>query len=208
MESLNQRHLKLKAELDNMDVNHKDYNALQLEVYNLMLQARDHDNTMEPRDYIPPSQYDVLLSDIGHNDLVGNISQRLNVTYLSRGEVGDFKSAVGILYGTNARPMVNLVVSSKRYKVPINVIFLVDTVSPALYVCDLAMQALGFTDNTPATFDLCFGGSTHEAVMSPLKVDGKEGHYKDINLIGATFLTKMQAKVTVDYKSNQVTLDF
>ena len=151
--------------------------------------------------YTPPSQYDVLLSDVGHIDLIENISQRLNVIYLSRGEVGYLKSVDGILYGTNARPMVNLVVSSKYHKVPINMIFMVDTCSPSLFVCDLAMKALGFTDDIPTNFDLCFGGSTHEAVR-------KEGHYKNINIIGATFLTKMRAKVTVDYKNNQVTLDF
>lgn len=52
------------------------------------------------KNYIPSSQYDVLLSDVGHNDLVENISQRLNVTYLSRGKISDLKSVDGILYGT------------------------------------------------------------------------------------------------------------
>jgi hypothetical protein len=134
-------------------------------------------NLIKPKNYIPPSQYNVVLTNINHNDLVGDISQRLDVTYLSQAEdAGELKSVVGILYGPNARPLINLVISSKLHKIPINVIFLIDTACPPLYVCDLAMKALGFTDNKPDTFDLWFGGSTHAAVMSPLEVDGKEGH--------------------------------
>lgn len=97
---------------------------------------------MESRDYIPPLQYNALLSDVSRGVLFGNISERLVIAYLSRGEVCHSKHVVGILYGTNARPMVNLVVSSKVHKIPINVVFLIDTCSPALYVCELAMKAL------------------------------------------------------------------
>ena len=164
--------------------------------------------TMEPRDYIPPTQYNVFLSDVSHNDLVGNISERLATTYLAPGEDVSQEPIKGILYGTNARPMVNLVVSSPRFKKKLNVIFLVDTGSPSLYVCETAMKALGFTDNIPGTFDILFRNITHTAVVSPTTVDGKDGHYKDINLIGATFLTKMRAEVILDYRANLVTLSF
>eukprot|EP00835_Amoeboradix_gromovi_P001756 NODE_87_length_21935_cov_0.397142.p7 type:complete len:263 gc:universal NODE_87_length_21935_cov_0.397142:16837-17625(+) len=172
-------------------------------------------NVMEPREYIKPSSYDVLLTDVKHNDLIGPIAERLGVEYLSQ-MGGDYKEGQsnvrGILYGTYYRPMVNLVVASKKFKKFINIIFLVDTGSPCLYICEKAMEKLGFTDHVPETFDLLFDSKTHEAVMSPsfMEIDGKreKGHYHDLNLIGASFLSKERARVAIDYAENTVTLSF
>lgn len=167
---------------------------------------RDQKIEMEPRDYVNPSKYDVLLSDVKHDDLIGPISERLETTYLEEQRDIQYdpkKGIPGILYGTNARPMINLVISSTKYKKPINIIFLVDTGSPCLYICETAMKALGFNENIPQTFLIEVGGidGTYEAVMSPLITDGKDGHYKDINLLGATFLLQADATVTLNYKA-------
>ena len=59
---------------------------------------------MEPRGYIPPSQYDVQLSDEKHDDLVGPISQRLGIRYLELKMI--ITIVDGVLYGTNWCPMV------------------------------------------------------------------------------------------------------
>lgn len=166
---------------------------------------------MEPRDYISPSEYDVLLSDVKHDDLIGPIAERLGIKYLEPQiePIPIEKDIKGILYGTNRCPMINLVVSTKRFKKPINVIFLIDTGSPCLYICQKAMEALGFLDAIPLTFDLRFRDRVYEAVMSPIKqLDGKDGHYHDINLIGATFLTNSRALLNIDYTENDVTLSF
>jgi hypothetical protein len=151
---------------------------------------------------LEPSEYDVVLTDVKHNDVIGPIAQ-MGVKYLEHHK--DFSQNVikGILYGTHCRPMINLVVSSKRFKKPVNVIFLVDTGSPCLYVCQTAMDALGFSNPVPQTFDLIFRGKAHEAVVSPLK-----GHYHDINLIGATFLSKTCATLDIDYGTNSVKITF
>lgn len=162
------------------------------------------DCLIEPRNFIPPSAYDVLLSDVHFDDLVGPIAERLEVGYLSEAiQPASQKHVRGVLYGTNMRPMVNLVVSTKRFKKLVNVIFLVDTGSPCLYLCEQAMEALGFKDNMPETFEMMFEGVPYEAVMSP-----KTGHYHDINLIGASFLSLTHACVTVDYLEKIVDVDF
>ncbi len=167
------------------------------------------DDVMEPRDYIQPSTYDVLLSDVKHDDLIGPIAQRLDVTYLSDSESTIISKTIGILYGTNCRPIVSLSIASTKFKKFVNVIFLIDTGSPCLYICQQAMEALGFNDNITETFDITCQGMSFEAVMSPLKQrDGRDGHYSDINLIGATFLSKSRAKLSVDYKLNLVELEF
>ena len=152
---------------------------------------------MEPRDFIPPSTYDVLLSDIKHDDLIGPIAERLEVQYLQPTNPNTISS--GILYGTNCRPMVSLPIASKKFQKFINVIFLVDTGSPCLYLSQQAMVALGFKDHMPQTFDVLCADMIFEAVMSPRK-----GHYCDLNLIGSTFLKKARANLCINYKMNTV----
>ena len=78
-----------------------------------------------------------MLSDVNHELLMSEISDRLGVTYLSPAEnvpkERTLASVSGILFGANCRPMINLAISSKKYKKWINIIFLVDTGSPHLY---------------------------------------------------------------------------
>eukprot|EP00835_Amoeboradix_gromovi_P006644 NODE_827_length_3873_cov_0.542925.p3 type:complete len:156 gc:universal NODE_827_length_3873_cov_0.542925:120-587(+) len=60
-------------------------------------------DVMEPIDYIPPSDYNVLLIDVKHNDLVGRIADQLDVKYLETVHNPVFKQSVsGILFGSNA----------------------------------------------------------------------------------------------------------
>ncbi|KAJ3391662.1 hypothetical protein HDU92_008911 [Lobulomyces angularis] len=206
-------YVKLKNQLDNTKKCDPSYNALQEKTLNMLIKLRetksDIMDSMEPRDFIPPSSYDVLLSDVKHNDLIGPIAERLGIVYLKEVATRTDSSTKGILYGKNAKPMVNLTIASTKHKRFINVIFLVDTGSPYLYICEKAMNALGFSDQCPETFDITFRDMTFEAVMSPLKQpNGEDGHYKDINLIGASFLSKVRAKFIVDYKINEVVLEF
>ena len=157
----------------NMDRTQKENKYLVALSAYIMSMERSCIDANEPRDYINPLEYDVLLPDVKHKDLIGPISERLEVKYLEL--VQDFKKSQknleGILYGTNCRPMVNLVIASKKFKKHINIIFLVDTGSPYLYICEKAMQKLGFdvdVENIPSSFNILFENKTHEAVMSPL----------------------------------------
>lgn len=199
----------LQNMLENMSKDNPEYNVLETHL-KFMEENMNLSSAMVPRDYIPPSEYDVLLSDVTHDVLVGNIAEELGVKYLS--EVLNYSQlniVEGILHGANSRPMVNLVVSSVRFKKRINVIFLVDTGSPCLYLCQQALEALGFTDNIPSTFGLVFNERTYQANMSPLmQKDGRKGLFHDINLIGASFLSKSNATLIVNYNDDKVTLSF
>ena len=167
----------------------------------------DIDMVMDETSYIDPNVYDVLLSDVAHDLLMNDIAERLEVEYLETPkkitesptpEITESpRSVSGILYGANMRPMVNLVVASQRHKKPINIIFLVDTGSPHLYICEGALAKL------PKTFGISFGDTSFEANMSP-----REGHFKDINLMGSSFLTKTNATLTVNYAMNELSILF
>lgn len=115
------------------------YNALFQEVFDLTKYVRDnHFDIMEDTSYIKPNEYDVLLTDLNHRLIVGDVASRLDVKYLESSTELDIKRMTapinGILYGSNMRPMGNLVVSSKVKKHERNVIFLIDTGSPLIFV--------------------------------------------------------------------------
>ena len=50
--------------------------------------------------------------------------------------------------------MINLVVSLKLFQKDVNVIFLVNTSSPHIYLCEKATEKLGFIDHVPPSFDI------------------------------------------------------
>ena len=96
--------------------------------------------------------------------------------------------------------MVNLVVSSARYNKFVNVIFFVDTGCPSLYVSEQAMKALGYSDNIPNSFQMNFSDQNFTAHISPLVTsNGTPGHFKDVNVLGASFLRQIRSTLTLDY---------
>lgn len=171
------------------------------------------DYVLDQTNFIDPKAYDVLISDVNHDLLMGEVSELLEVNYLSPVEVPmrDWKTdtLTGILYGQNMRPMINLVVSSKRFKKEVNVIFLVDTASPHTYLCEKAMEKLGFTDHVPPYFEILFRGHTFNASISPKTTpDGRTGQFQEINLIGASFLSSSRALLSVDYGGLEMSITF
>jgi hypothetical protein len=159
---------------------------------------------------ISPNIYDVILTDISHDTLLGDIAERLDVNYLEESQetapiVNGVMTVSGILFGSMARPMVNVVIFSTKYKKPVNVIFLVDTGCPSAYVCESAMVALGFRDPFPSSFSFRVAGSK---VGLEAHLSTKGSHFSDINLMGAEFLTNLRARVSLDYKSRSVVLEF
>ena len=172
-------------------------------------------NDVDRSDFIPPSAYDVLLSDVNHSLLMGSIASLLEVQYLrtvSNDELLYDQSQTsfhGKLYGANYRCMIRLIVASKHYKKFVEIIFLVDTGSPHLYLCDIALQAMGFQENIPADFDILFRGMTFPASISPKTLpDGRPGNYHDINLIGSNFLKVAGGELSVNYPSGDVQIQF
>ena len=72
---------------------------------------------MDETSYIDPNAYDVDLSDVTHDLLLIDIAERLEVEYLATPEITESpRSVSGMLHGANLRPIVNLVVASKRQK--------------------------------------------------------------------------------------------
>lgn len=160
-------------------------------------------DSMEAPSYVDPSSYDLLLTDIKEQDLYVEIAKMLQTKYLQPQKEGNRgrSGVTGVLYGPYCRPVVNLVVETTRFRKAVNIIFIVDTGSPSLFISKNAMRALGFNDVSQQVFQVRIGGDVYEANQS-------HSHFADVNLIGASFLARARASLLVDYKDLKVDLDF
>ena len=156
----------------------------------------------EPRHYVNPSIFE-LTTDINDEDVAGPIAERLQVIYLSQvTQFIDYPTTIdGILYSSYYRPFISLQVASQTHNLYLNVIFLIVPCSPCLYVCSDVVRHLGYTDTLPETFNLLFNSKTHEAVTSPSNT-----HFYDLNLLGASFLSKERANLIMNYANNTISL--
>ena len=72
---------------------------------------------------------------------------------------------------------------------------MLDTSSPFTYLSPSTSQALGFNDSVPESFQASVHGQSMTVYSSP-----QTSHFKDINLLGADFLSREQCQLGVDYK--------
>jgi len=186
-----------KREIEDLpDVHKKTYELKSGKRFSITKQKSS--DTSEPMSYIPPSCYDVILTDLKHKDLIGDISNELYVKYLEdASDESSLQEPVnGIIWGTNYRLVSNMVISSRRHKKQKNIIFVIDTGCPGLFICEKALYKLGFTENVPSQFQVIFRNKTFNAAMSP-----PDSHFADINLLGGSFLGDVNGKLEVDYAS-------
>jgi len=156
---------------------------------------------MEPARYMSVKQFDILLTDVKDIDITSTLPKRLGVDYLleepieceSKGDI------IGILFGTNKRPFVNLQFRHFDKKHLVNLVCFVDTGCPGVTLCDASLRALGILSDTRTPgedFTVHHRGKELEASIST-------AHYKDFNLIGSSFFVESRAKVTLDYGANK-----
>lgn len=157
---------------------------------------------LQPVRYVDPNQFDLLLTDIKESDLFGSISTALNVNYLElQPQLNAPSKVYGTLFGIYMRPVINLVISTTRFKKAVNIIFIIDTGSPCLYICERAMTALGYTDLQPPEFKVVIGTTGFTAHRS-------HNHFADVNLIGAAVYKAFKAKLEIDYNTEEVMMEF
>jgi 2-hydroxychromene-2-carboxylate isomerase len=159
----------------------------------------------DPPGYIKPSLQDMLFTDIDAEELL-KIAERLGVDYL--GPAAEFPVSFpveGEIYGPNKRLMVNLACRRRRTNTSaINIIFLIDTGSPASYLSAKAMEALiGNTgSHLPQQLPVLIQSLKNiECHISP-----HDKHFADVNVLGADFLVKNGLTLKANYSSDICTL--
>lgn len=173
---------------------------------------------MDDPDYIQPSQMDILLSDINSVYLHGDLSDLLQVEYLSvvspedQTALANQTRVPGKILDRNTRFIINIPCrresrrndpTSPRSALPYrNVFFVVDTGSPHSFLCQEAMEVLlpATNDGNPIPRMIrieLYPGGIFEFHLSP-----PGSHYSDVNILGGNVLR------TTDLVSNRRTMSF
>ncbi|CAB5217270.1 hypothetical protein RhiirA5_378200 [Rhizophagus irregularis] len=149
-----------------------------------------------------PTSFDVLITDIGAQDLRKVISDELNVGYLSDSNQEHDGDVDGIIYGRGFRLICTLTVKI-RAKIKF-VHFIVNTSSPSTYLSDDALSAFGLTISNPDYFiNARINNKDTVVLMSP-----PGSHFSGINLLGSEFLKFAGATLVAKYRDNCFTLKF
>ena len=159
----------------------------------------------DPPGYIDPSLQDMLFTDITAKGLVST-GQVLDVEYLSSATSfpGSFP-VDGEIYGMNNRLMINLVCRRReRDAHPINIIFLIDTGSPASYLSEMAMKAL--IGDTGANVPHLLKVMVHSNEVIQCYLSPPDKHFAYVNVLGMDFLVANRLTLKVNSRTNICTL--
>ena len=134
---------------------------------------------VDPVGHIPPSCYDVFITDIDEKDLSA-ISDELDVQQLGTAEnVGQIDSITGIFYGENFRLFIPMVVERRGKR--IWVLFLFDTGSPHTFLRKETWKALGYSGQVDIPASVNVGINDIPTAVSMSKGDTLE----NVDLLGS-----------------------
>lgn len=144
-----------------------------------------------------PNKYDIMLSDITSDDVKGEVSKILGVVYLEETKQKEetLEEMTGIVWGLNWRVFVSMPVQiAKKRK---DVIFIVDTGSPATFLCQEAIKKLGCELSPKVNYINCrINGEKIIAYESPIG-----SHFDNLNVLGANYFVSTVGKLLVDYET-------
>ena len=147
---------------------------------------------MDAKDYVAVEHFDVLLTDLKAEDIARVKID--DVRHLSVANEDMPTTLKGTTLGENARILVAAVVSRSRQSEfkPVNVIMLVDTGSPYVYLTKKTWNNIGVkVENLPN--DQAYVKINGVRVLAHIS----SNHFEDIDVLGASFLKT--CKMAVDY---------
>ncbi|CUS14156.1 unnamed protein product [Tuber aestivum] len=134
-----------------------------------------------------PKDFDVLISDIGVNQLKHKIADIAGISYHQPASEQEANAVVRVgncfIYGRNLRVMFPAAVTG-RFGKAFWIVFLVDTGSPKTYLSAEASDLFGISavrEDTPVHVRI--GGRPHSAFRAP-----ECSNFVDINILGTDFL--------------------
>lgn len=143
-----------------------------------------------------PNYPGLLLMDVNRKLITEDIAKELGVSYLSDSEKLSFKEVHGIIWGVNCRIFVPLIVEiGTKSKI---VIFLVDTGSPHTFISLDVLNAMKLEARDKQVYGKVNGCNTVLSI-SPNIVRKGETDYRDINILGGSFLTEAKGILNINY---------
>ena len=162
---------------------------------------------------LPPSAYDVLLSDLKPDDLPGIVSRTLGVPYLSASTTDAVWPIVGRVYGIKRRVLFTLPVSLQGGGKCVNTHFIFDTGAPATYLASSTIAALGLEEWQLGSAAICINGCQTSSVLvsDTIRVSHPGGsltdcHFSGLNLMGMDFIERAGATLSVDMVSKEASI--
>ena len=149
--------------------------------------------------YFNPQNYDVVLADLDYS----------KISDISRVEFGfdhdSFTSTrptfpiVGIVAASPTyygRAVGGVILKYKMKSIQSFVVF--DTGAPAVYLCDRTFRALGI-DHADHANVIIHG--------QPIGVLRSTGHFREVNVIGASYFLENKLEFNINYRSRKVNID-
>ncbi|EPZ30919.1 hypothetical protein O9G_002796 [Rozella allomycis CSF55] len=162
----------------------------------------------DPPGYIKPNMQDFQLTDVGMVELKNDISQALEVQYLSPAVFPSTFPVKGHIFGKNHRLMINLACSRQTEKEApaVNIIFVVDTGSPDTFLSKDAVEALigKKVENFPSSLYVLIQDE-ERAIQCHLSPE--HSHFADVNVLGMDSITDMGLMLAVNGKTKEFALN-
>lgn len=152
-----------------------------------------------PANYMPPSSYDVILTDMKEEDLFG-MSTLLGFTYLSNAPHSRDWPVQGKVWGHQNRCMLSLPVSAHGTSVHVH--FIVDTGAPFVYLAEAVLEALGIKEGELPSTLVDINGVRSRADIPPAK-----SHFRGLNILGMSYVCKIDGVLKVDFLNAICTLE-
>lgn len=159
---------------------------------------------LENTSFIPPQLEDIMLTDVSEKDVRESIAQQLGIIYLATEQKIPTWPVEGIVYGTNKRLFINLLVKWKENDEAQNVIFLVDTGSPSTYLSLNAMKSI--LPPKPENIPEIIRGYIHNKLHININLSPQQSHFADINVIGTDFMYDHDLDLQVQWRLGSFSL--
>lgn len=155
-----------------------------------------------PANYMPPTAYDVMLTDIKVEDLPGVLSTVLRVPYLSEASPSLGWPLEGKVFGYNHRNIFSIPVSANSKSVFVHFIF--DTGAPGVYVGRTVLAALGVDEATLSNYVFKVNDVRFDVIVS----DSLDPcHFPGLNVLGMSYLDKIDALFKLDMNTKSCQLN-
>jgi hypothetical protein len=164
----------------------------------VFLTSGEYEDTALNNTFFNPQYYDVMLTDLDY----------ARISNISRVDLGFEHNAI-----TSSRPtypIVGIVAVAPTYgrtvggvilkykKKSIRSFFVFDTGAPAVYLCDRTLHALGI-DHADHANIIVHG--------QPTGVLRSTGHFREVNVIGASYFLENKLEFIINYRSRKVNID-
>ena len=144
--------------------------------------------------------YDVLINDVMDENLKF-IAEKVGTEYLSATTMLPFFPVRGVLWNAKTnRTFVNLVVQRNK-DIKVNVLFMIDTGCPDVYLRKDTLAALGYNDSIPSSLTLNIHGT------DDIFCEISRAHFSNVNVLGMSYFVVSKNLLSVDAHEKTATID-